>query len=228
MLRAIIRFARNVINRGCAFPRTARRCIEMAKARCVVSAACVYFRRENLAQLPELPDIEPFRIANMDLNSESHTQAWLRLVNRAFFRQWSTEDFISSISYHPNYRVLETYFLVLGSELVGTCSIGVFRMNPTVGVTHYLALQNEFRGQGLGKYLLLYGLHRLRKYDVCACEGESTLAHKESLFIHFGLGFRPKRSQPWNTQTLTVWLSRRVAWRRFVRLYEMSRESGQK
>ena len=109
-------------------------------------------------------------------------------------------DFYDNVIQHPYYSVIETFFLVDGVKPIAIVSAAYFKKNNKIGVTHYLGISQEYKGQKLGKYMILYALHYLRKNGFNQCEAESYLKYKESLGIHFNFGFKPKtKFENWNT-----------------------------
>ena len=116
--------------------------------------------------------------------------------------------------------MIHTYFLMDDHKYIGVVSEAVFRGNKQVGVTHYLGLDKDYLGIGLGKYLILYTLHKLREHNLTSCEGESILQHKKSLFIHFDFGFLPKMSRDyWNTPDRAPALMRAITNLKFKQAY---------
>jgi len=178
-----------------------------------VHSAKVYFRKSNLNGLPPLPDISPLFVKEMSLDNELHIREWLNIMNQAFPGHWQKQNYVDSITNHKFYDVLHTYFLMDGEKYVGVVSEAVFRRNPEVGVTHYLGLDTNYSGRGLGKYLILYVLHKMKsRVDINSCEGETTLNYRISLFIHFDFGFCPKmKADYWNTPNTASILMKALA-----------------
>ena len=180
----------------------------------------VRFRRTDLDDLPPLWDISPLYVREMSMNDEFQIGQWLDIINQAFSRNWEERDYAESITNHKIYDVIHTYFLMDGQKYIGVVSEAIFRGNKQVGVTHYLGLDKDYLGLGLGKYLILYTLHKLREHNLASCEGESNLQHKKSLFIHFDFGFQPEtKLDYWNTPGRTPALTRAVTNLRFKRVY---------
>jgi hypothetical protein len=181
----------------------------------------VYFRRENLDELPDLPDIAPYYIREMDPQSEIEICEWLKIINQAFNRNYTKDDFYKAIINHKIYDVFGTYFLMLDEEYVGVVSAGVFKQNSSVGVTHYLGLNNKFSGKGFGKLLILFCLHEIQKCGATSCEGESTLNYKQSINIHFNYRFVPKfYLDIWNTPNKSLFFFRILTNKRMAYLYK--------
>jgi len=165
-----------------------------------LNSSPVYFRRTDFKDLPPLRDISPLNVKEMSKDNESQVNEWLNIINQSFSRSWGEKDYVNSIINHEIYDVHHTYFLMDYEKHIGVVSEAVFKKNKQVGVTHYLGIDKNYIGYGLGKYLILYTLHKMKVHNLKSCEGESTLEHRKSLFIHFDFGFRPKtRLDYWNT-----------------------------
>ena len=179
----------------------------------------VYFQNADLSSLPALPDIGPFSMEEMATGNGQDIEAWREIIGESFSQSLSHADFVKAIIDHPTYLILHTYFLMRGGKRVGVVSWGIFRRNKKMGVTHYLGIKKSCLGRGLGRYLILYILHKMREEGITSCEGESTLEHEQSLSIHFDFGFQPKQRDDWNVPDITPWPFNILAWRRFGALF---------
>ena len=154
----------------------------------------------TLRTLPDLPETDDVSVRLMNPDRNEDVAAWLAIMNEAFNTEWDADRYRDAILEHPRYRVLETWFLEHEGEPLVTGSLGVYRANPDLGVTHYLGARRAARGRGWGRHLLLHLLHRLRALGVAGCETESTFRHEQSLRIHLDFGFEPKpQVDAWNT-----------------------------
>jgi GNAT superfamily N-acetyltransferase len=160
----------------------------------------VCLQSDDLEKLPELPEIN-YSIRTMNINSQTDIDFWLEIMRVSFKRSnLSINDFNNSVLQHPYYSVIETFFLVDDVKPIAIVSAAYFQKNNKIGVTHYLGISQEYKGQKLGKYMILYALHYLRKKGFSQCEVETYLNYKESLGIHFDFGFIPKtKFENWNT-----------------------------
>ena len=186
-----------------------------------LNSVIVYFRRADLRNLPTLKNISPLYVKEMSVSEEPQIKAWFNIINQSFSTSWGKEDYIRNIINHKIYNILHTYFLMDGEKYIGVVSEAVFKKNKQVGVTHYLGLNMDYLGRGLGKYLILYALHKMKEHGLKSCEGESSLDHKKSLFIHFDFGFCPKtKLDYWNTAKHSPVLMRAIINYMFSRLYK--------
>jgi GNAT superfamily N-acetyltransferase len=180
----------------------------------------VYFQKADLQKLPPLFEIAPLTVKEMDSSDTYEVHQWLEIINESFLRQLSEDDYCSSILSHAIYDVLHTYFLLDKDCYIGVVSLGVFKKNTSIAVTHYLGIRKAYLGRGLGKYLILFVLHKARDYSFASCEGESSLSHFKSIYIHFDLGFKPKEKLDyWNTPNPFPFVARVITRHRFRQLY---------
>jgi len=195
-----------------------------------LNSGLVYLQRADLRELPPLWEISPLFLKEMSINDESQVNEWLRIINQSFSRTWNREEYVKNIINHEIYEILYTYLLMDGEKYIGVVSEAIFKRNKQVGVTHYIGLDKYYLGRGLGKYLILYTLHKMREHNLKSCEAETTLDHKRSIFIHFDLGFSPKtKLNHWNTMDRTYTLKKIINNYRLKRFYyKWKRKKSQK
>jgi GNAT superfamily N-acetyltransferase len=171
----------------------------MAGLRSRLDGVLVVTRGEHLDRVtpPELPS--GCTIRDLDPNRPADVDAWLSVHNPALGHGWGPDDFRREVVDHRRVDVHTTYLLLEGDDPVGVASVGVFRVNPTVGVGHWLSVRPDRQGRGLGRLLTAHRYHQLAGEGIEVAESQTHLARRGSLAIHFGLGFRPKyRLDPWN------------------------------
>jgi GNAT superfamily N-acetyltransferase len=158
----------------------------------------------------------------MNINSQTDIDFWLEIMRVSFNRSnLSIKDFYDSVLQHPYYSVIETFFLVDDVKPIAIVSAAYFKNNNKIGVTHYLGISQEYKGQKLGKYMILYALHYLRKKGFSQCEVETYLNYKESLGIHFDFGFIPKtKFENWNTVDSSNLISKILTNRALLKVYK--------
>ena len=186
-----------------------------------LNSGLVYFRRTDFRDLPPLKDISSLYVKEMSTKDESQIDAWLTIINQSFSRSWDEKDYVRSIINHEIYDVAHTYFLMDDEKYIGVVSEAMFKKNKQVGATHYLGIDKDYLGCGLGKYLILYTLYKMKEHNLESCEGESTLEHKESVFIHFDYGFRQKtKIDYWNTPNHAPALMQAIINKKFSSIYK--------
>jgi len=154
------------------------------------------------------------------MRDEADVTTWLEIHNDAFGRTWGPAEYESAILHHPMFLVTHTYFVIDGTGPIGTASIGVNRKNVEIGIGHYLQVRRRAQGLGVGKYLVLYRLHRLKDLGLRRCEIVTTLGYRKSLFIQFDCGAKPKlQLDYWNDLGQSSALARRIVHYRLEGLY---------
>ena len=157
----------------------------------------------------------------MSVNDPFQINQWLSIYNQSFSKSWQVKDYIKNNIEHKVYNVTHTYFLMDDKKCIGVISEAIFKKNKQIGVGHNMELDKNYRGGGLGKYMVLYFLHKMKKSGLKGCEGESNFKHQKSIFIHFGYGFAPKlRVDYWNIPDRAPRLMRLLIDYKFRRLYE--------
>ena len=142
-------------------------------------------------------------------------------MKTSFERDIDEKTFKNSITEHKYYDVLHTYFMVDNNLPVAIVSTARFKKNNQIGITHYLGINIKYYGKGLGKYMILYALHKLREEGYKIVEGESLLKYKKSLGIHFDFGFKPKEKiEYWNTPSNVNLISKIITRKKFNRLFK--------
>lgn len=191
------------------------------KLRISLNSGLVDLQRKDFSNLHPLKDISPLYIKEMSINDENQIKEWLNIINQSFLRNWGKKDFENHIRNHGVYNVPHTYFLMDNQKYIGVVSEAVFKKNKQIGATHYLGLHKGYLGRGLGKYLILYTLYKMKEHGMKSCEVESTLEHKESLFIHFYFGFSPKtKTDYWNTPNHASGMIRHIINYKVMRIYK--------
>ena len=149
---------------------------------------------------PALPP-PGFEIREMDIDDPADVAAWLAVHNDAFDHDWGVADFEDAILGHPVVRVDATFLVTRGDEAVGTGSVGAYRRNEQVGIGHYLGVKRSARSLGLGHVICVRRLEALAERGIRFCEDQTHISRRESLWVHFDLGFHPKyRFDEWNSE----------------------------
>lgn len=191
-------------------------------ARFDIERAPVYFRW-NHTKLPDLPSIHPYYMKEMNMDDQTEILQWLTIHNEVFKRNWGEKDFHQNVIGHPYYDTGHTFFVMDGTCPAGIISIGVFRKNRRVGIGHYLAVRNGARDKGLGKFLIVFGYHKVNEiYGINTIESESFLKHKKAMLVRFSLGSKPKpKPDYWNTPSSSPAIAKKMAYYRVLRLYRV-------
>lgn len=107
-----------------------------------------------------------------------------------------------SPSFDPaNIALIRTPF----GAMVGFCVTGSDRNeNAAVGTINLLGVQREFRGRGLGRYLLLWGIERLRSVGLEQIELGVEAENEQAVRLYRSVGFDPVEEWPqWMRQPVS-------------------------
>ncbi len=84
-----------------------------------------------------------------------------------------------------------------GGEMVGFCVTGVDRdENPPVGSINLIGVLEGYRGRGLGRWLLLWGIARLRSIGIDAIELAVDAENENAVGLYRSVGFEPVEEWP--------------------------------
>lgn len=79
-----------------------------------------------------------------------------------------------------------------GGKIVATVSIGIYKVNPNVGGDFRIGVTKAAQGKGYGRLCILFAFSQLAAMGVKYGESAIMFKRKESLHIHYSLGFRPQ------------------------------------
>ena len=147
----------------------------------------------DLEDLPELYEITPFRVREINPDSEEDRKQWVELIDNGYDEE--DDETIDAVKHFENHLFLDitnTYF-VMDQELpVATISIGPYKNNRQVGGDARISVRKSHQGHGLGKYVILYGFHKLREQGISQGETMISVKRTPSIYAHFFCGFRPE------------------------------------
>lgn len=73
-----------------------------------------------------------------------------------------------------------------------TVSIGKYKSNKNVGGDFRIGVKKEAQGKGLGRICILWAFSQLANSGLKIGESAIAFKRKESLYLHYALGFRPQ------------------------------------
>jgi hypothetical protein len=203
-----------------AIARTASFYFKKLKIIAKLDFADCYLRLETRNLPPMSMDISPLTVLEMDMRDDAQIKSWLEIHNDAFEHNWKRVKYEKQMLNHPLMRVFKTYFVMDGTKPVAAASIGVWRKNAKIGLWHYVAVRKEYQYGVLGKYLFLYGAHKLKDMGVEIIDSQTNLSHPKSILIHFDVGFVIKdKPDPWNTPDFFPSIIRLIVNYRLRKLY---------
>ncbi len=150
--------------------------------------------RPHLDDLPPLQVPAPYRIRAYRPNDEV---LWTELVRVAMNSSWTVEACRERIIGAPGYDPGGLFFAVKDETVVGTASAVHEEKNPPErGTVHMVCVHPEHRGFGLGYWLSLSVLHRLRERGFRSVQLLTDDVRLPAIHIYLKLGFAPHMSHP--------------------------------
>ena len=75
-----------------------------------------------------------------------------------------------------------------------------------------IAVRGEFQRQGLGRFIILYGFHKLKEQGIMLAETMITVKRKLSIVLHFQCGFKlQKDASEWKYKDYSFFINRIIA-----------------
>ncbi len=150
----------------------------------------------NLEHLPPLKDISPLYVREMKMNDENDLQKWVDIINDAYSEfDEETIDVEKSVNYlkdHQFMNVDAVYFIIDGNEPVGSITCGTYKSNDKIACCSRIAIKSNYKGRGLGKYIICYGYTKLRDRGINYGQSIIMVKRIKSILIHFDCGFIPQ------------------------------------
>ena len=75
---------------------------------------------------------------------------------------------------------------------MATVSIGVYKTNLRIGGDFRIGVTKEAQGKGYGRLCILFAFSQLAARGVKYGESAIAFKRKESLYLHYALGFKPQ------------------------------------
>lgn len=147
-----------------------------------------------LDYIPAFKERPGYEIREVDINDPEIIKQWVDIVNDAF-RHKIPYDVDSAKKYLDNHlykKVEKIFFLFSEDKPVGTYFLGFFKNNTDIGTTGRLAVKKDFQGKGLGKYLVLFGLNKLKENRYSYAEHVFVVGRDYSIRVYLKCGSRPE------------------------------------
>lgn len=146
-----------------------------------------------------LPNITPnssFFIKEMDIKSNDDLIDWISIVNDGYDDVcYTIEQARVHFDNHLFLDFISVFILYLNNEPVATYGIGRYLSNGMIGGSNRLVVKKKHQGLGIGKYLFLYGLNKLRDSGLRYVEHIVSIPRTESIRLHFRFGFIPQTNK---------------------------------
>ena len=149
---------------------------------------------------------EPLPTLPTDLDLTTYTDndlvEYVELINTVFLDHpvplHVTREQIEHVHTAPNFDAANVALIRTQSdEMVGFCVTGTDRSDDTVvGTISLLGVQREFRGRGLGRFLLVWGIERLRSTGFEHIELGVEAENEQAVRLYRSVGFDPVEEWP--------------------------------
>ncbi len=183
----------------------------------------------QLSCLPSLGDIAPFYIKPLDIGNAEHIRNWIEIISDGYEEDYDLDYAMWHFQSHTFLDEIRTWFIMEETYPIATISVGKYRSNRNCGGDARIAVRKEYRGQGLGRHLILYGFHQLREQGVEMGETMIAIKRSTSIYLHLTCGFRPQTDvDRWQYKDHAFFLNRILANRSLERMQKVFLESSKK
>lgn len=145
--------------------------------------------RPHLEDLPRMDLADGYGLRTFQPGDASH---WLRICKPEFGMGWDAAALHRQILDAPFFEPEHMFFVTHGDQPVGVAC--AWRAQPDqqiVGTLHYIAVQPEHRGKGLGRVLLGAVLRKVRELGFAQCDLSTNDYRWAAIGLYWHYGFRP-------------------------------------
>lgn len=153
--------------------------------------------RTSQIDLPDLP-----MGVSLDTYRDADIEEYIDLINTTFLDHPTplrvTREQVEHVHSKASFDVADIALLrePTGS-LIGFCTTGVDRSSdPANGTIKLLGVLRSYRGRGLGRYLLIWGIRRLRSVGVEAIDLSVDAQNESAVGLYRTVGFVPVEEWP--------------------------------
>lgn len=135
------------------------------------------------------------KVRQIDYDNDADLETWMSIIHTSYDDCHFTVDrarkYLASHLFMNNTKTF-LFQEVAGGGTVATVSIGIYKANPKVGGAFRFGVTQSAQGKGYGRLSLLFGFSQLAAMGLKYGESAISFKRKESLYIHYSLGFRPQ------------------------------------
>lgn len=133
------------------------------------------------------------QVKQLDYNNDSDLEIWMQIIHTSYddchFTLESARNYLIN---HP-YLTNTISFVFTEKDIpVATISIGRYKENMLIGGAFRLGVIKSAQGHGYGRLSLLYAVSKLATFGLKYVESAVMFKRKESLYLHYALGFHPQ------------------------------------
>ena len=135
------------------------------------------------------------RVRQIDYENDADLEKWMSIIHTSYDDCHFTVD--TAREYLANHRFMnhtKTFLFqeIEGGKIVATVSIGIYKANSKVGGDFRIGVTKAVQGKGYGRLCILFAFSLLAAMGLKYGESAISFKRKESLYIHYSLGFRPQ------------------------------------
>lgn len=136
------------------------------------------------------------RVMQLNYNSDADLETWMNIIHTSYddcrFTLDTARDYLSNHQYMNKTQSFVFQEVNGGGRAVATVSIGVYKTNPKIGGDFRIGVTKEAQGKGYGRLCILFAFSQLAARGVKYGESAIAFKRKESLYLHYALGFKPQ------------------------------------
>lgn len=135
------------------------------------------------------------RVRLVDYDNDADLETWISIIHTSYDDCHFTVD--TARKYLATHRYMnhtKTFLFqeIEGGDVVATVSIGIYKVNPNVGGDFRIGVTKTAQGKGYGRLCILFAFSQLAAMGIKYGESAISFKRKESLHLHYALGFRPQ------------------------------------
>ena len=135
------------------------------------------------------------RVSQLDYNNDNDLETWMSIIHTSYddcqFTIDTAREYLATHQYMNNTKTF-VFQQITDGNAVATVSIGIYKTNSKIGGAFRFGVTKAAQGRGYGTLSLLFGYSQLASMGVKYGESAIVFKRKESLYLHYALGFKPQ------------------------------------
>lgn len=135
------------------------------------------------------------RVRQIDYDNDGDLETWMSIIHTSYDDcHFTVEKARVYLATHRFMDHTKTFLFqeMGGGNIVATVSIGIYKTNPNVGGDFRIGVTKSAQGKGYGRLCILFAFSQLAAIGVKYGESAISFKRKESLNLHYALGFKPQ------------------------------------
>ena len=135
------------------------------------------------------------RVRQIDYGNDADLETWMNIIHTSYDDCHFTVDTARKyLAAHRFMNHTKTFLFqeIEGGSIVATVSFGIYKVNPKVGGDFRIGVTKAAQGKGYGRLCILFAFSQLASMGIKYGESAISFKRKESLHLHYALGFRPQ------------------------------------